>query len=381
MSTRLARLAVILCGTLCLPPDLPAQQGRRVSPDQLLLKDYRPRAIHRVPETRVARARHPVIDVHSHAYVRTQDQVDAWVRTMDELGIERTVILSGATGSEFDAVLARFGRHRGRFSIWCGFSLGSAGQPGWVEAAVAELERCVRAGAEGVGELSDKGGGLRGTPEGVVLHIDDPRMDPLLRACARLGLPVNIHVGEPIWMYEPMDARNDGLMNAYKWRLDNKPGILRHEEVVGTLERALKRHPETLFIACHFANCCYDPSLLGRLFDAHANLYADISARYAETAPVPRAMARFFEKYQDRLMYGTDMGVDPAMYRTTFRILETEDEHFYDWNLFSYHWPLHGFGLKDEVLRKVYGENARRVMGLAPRQAAPVTRTNPQVQP
>jgi len=104
------------------PARVVAQEGAgSPAPDQLLLKDYRPRAIHRVPVTRVDRARYPVIDMHSHAYVRTQDQVDAWVRTMDELGVERTVILSGATGGEFDAVLARFARHKDRFSVWCGF--------------------------------------------------------------------------------------------------------------------------------------------------------------------------------------------------------------------------------------------------------------------
>lgn len=347
---------------LGLLPKLPAAETPApATPGGLLLQDYRPRPIHRVPETRLTRARFPVIDAHSHAYVRTQDQVDAWVRTMDEVGIERTVILSGATGAEFDAVIARFGKHRERFSIWCGFQLAGADQPGFGPAAVAELQRCVKAGAAGVGELSDKGGGLRGAPAGTALHIDDPRMDPLLAACAEWRLPINLHVGEPIWMYQPMDAHNDGLMNAFKWRLDNRTNILGHAAVVATLERALQRHPRTTFIACHFANCSYDPAILGRMLDAYPNLHADIAARYAETAPIPRYMARFFERYQDRLLYGTDMGLGREMYLTTFRILETEDEHFYDWNLFTYHWPLHGFGLKDDVLRKIYGGNARRL--------------------
>jgi len=124
----------------------------------------------------------------------------------------------------------------------------------------------------------------------------------------------------------------------------------------------VKRHPRTLFIACHFANCCYDLSILGRMLDRYPNLYADIGARFGETAPIPRYMAKFYEKYQDRLLYGTDMGYDPEMYRMTFRILETEDEHFYAYDLFGYHWPLHGFGLKDSVLRKVYAENARKIL-------------------
>ena len=163
-------------------------------------------------------------------------------------------------------------------------------QPGYGPAAVAELERCFKAGAEGVGELGDKGKGLfYGKPPAWGMHLDDPRMDSLLERCGQLGMPINIHVADPMWMYEPMDRYNDGLMNAYQWRLDNQTNILSHAELLGTLERAVRKHPRTLFVACHFANCSYDLAKLGALLDKYPNLYADISARYAETAAIPRA--------------------------------------------------------------------------------------------
>jgi predicted TIM-barrel fold metal-dependent hydrolase len=339
------------------------KRAREPAPaDQLLLKDYRPRSIYKVPQTTIARARFPVIDVHAHHYARSEEDVDRWVRTMDELGIAKSIIMTGTTGPRFDETLKRYARYPGRFSVWCGFDTTGFDRPGYGPAATAELKRCWQAGAEGVGELSDKGGGLRAPIRPSNLHIDDPRMDPLLETCAELGLPVNIHGGEPIWMYQPMDQSNDGLMNALEWRLDNQTGILGHAEVVATLDRAARKHPRTTFIACHFANCCYDLSILARMLDANPNLFADIGARYAETAPIPRFMARFFDKYQDRLLYGTDMGFRKEMYLTTFRILETEDEHFYDWTLFTYHWPLHGFGLPDPVLKKLYADNARRIL-------------------
>jgi predicted TIM-barrel fold metal-dependent hydrolase len=129
-----------------------------------------------------------------------------------------------------------------------------------------------------------------------------------------------------------------------------------------TLGNAVKKHPNTTFIACHYANCSYDLSLLGNLFDQYPNLYADISARFAETAPIPRFVNQFFRQYQDRLVYGSDMGVDKDMYQTTFRILESEDEHFYEHELFGYHWPLNGYGLPDEVLEKVYRNNALQLL-------------------
>ncbi|MBK9137298.1 MAG: amidohydrolase family protein [Verrucomicrobia bacterium] len=331
-------------------------------PDRLLLKDYRPKSIFRVPATRVEKARYPAIDVHSHAYARTAGEVDRWVRTMDEVGIAKTIILTGATGKRFDELLALYGRHPKRFDVWCGIDYTGFDQPGFGPAAVAELERCARAGARGVGELSDKGGGLRGNSGG--MHLDDPRMDPILAKCAELGLPVNVHVGEDRWMYEPMDRHNDGLMNAFKWHIPPSPDVLGHEKVIATLERAVKKHPRTTFIACHFANCCYDLSLLGRMFDAYPNLFADIGARFGETAPIPRYMAAFFHQYQDRLLYGTDMGYNAEMYRTTFRILETADEHFYAQDLFNYHWPLHGFDLKPKILRKLYRDNALKILNL-----------------
>ncbi len=333
---------------------------------QLTLNNYRPVSLYNIPKTEIVTARFPVIDLHTHDYAKTDAEIDQWINTMDEAGIAKSVIMSYATGTRFDSIYQRYSRYPDRFILFCGFDYTGYDQPGFGPAAVAELERCFRTGARGVGELGDKGKGLfysRPT-RAYGMHIDDPRMDPLLQKCGELGMPVSIHVAEPIWMYMPMDSTNDGLMNAYRWRLDNDPGILGHQEMVNTLENAVKKHPSTTFIACHYANCSYDLQILGDLFDQYSNLYADISARYGETAPIPRFVNRFFQRYQDRLVYGTDMGMHQEMYRTTFRILESEDEHFYDREHFNYHWPLHGYGLPDEVLEKVYSGNTRKILRL-----------------
>jgi predicted TIM-barrel fold metal-dependent hydrolase len=151
-------------------------------------------------------------------------------------------------------------------------------------------------------------------------------------------------------------------MNAFHWRLDNQPGIVGHSGMIDILERTVKKHSSTIFISCHFANLDYDLTRLGQILERQANLYADISARYAETAPIPRFVSQFYAKYADRLLYGTDMGFDIPMYRVTFRILETLDEHFYERDMFSYHWSLNGFGLSDEILRKLYRTNAEKIL-------------------
>jgi predicted TIM-barrel fold metal-dependent hydrolase len=194
------------------------------------------------------------------------------------------------------------------------------------------------------------------------MHPDDPRMDEVWDKCGELRLPVSIHVADPIWMYQKMDIHNDGLMNAYYWRLDNQPNIVKLSGMVDILERTVQKHRKTTFIACHFANLDYDLARLGELLEKNPNLYADISARYAETATIPRFASQFYSQHADRLVYGTDMGFDPAMYAITFRILESLDEHFYEIDQFGYHWALNGFGLPDPILQKVYHENAARLL-------------------
>lgn len=342
----------------------PTHSAAQTPPDKLLLKNYRPQSIYKVPNTFIAKARFPVIDMHSHAYAEGPEQIAQWVKYMDEVGIEKTMILTAATGAKFDSIYALYSKYPDRFAVWCGFDYTGYDKPGFGPAAVAELERCVKVGAAGVGEMGDKGKGLfyEHPTKAWGMHLDDPRMDPLLEKCADLKIPVSIHVADPIWMYQPMDSTNDGLMNAMEWRLDNQKDIVDHAGMIDILERAVKRHPRTIFIAVHFANLCYDLTKMGELLDKYPNLYADNAARYAETAPIPRFVSGFYEKYQDRLLYGTDMGFDREMYRITFRILESTDEHFYEIDQFGYHWALNGFGLSDQILKKVYRDNALKIL-------------------
>src|SRR5262249_50320800 len=153
----------------------------------------------KIPQTRVEKARFGVIDMHSHPYAKTPPMVELWVRTMDAVGIEKAIIMVGQAGKAFDDALVLFGRYPDRFGVWCGIDYAGLGQPGFEERAIAELERCYKAGAKGVGELSDKGRGLRGLagkPDAFPMHIDDPRMSAILNKCAELQLPVNIHIGE-----------------------------------------------------------------------------------------------------------------------------------------------------------------------------------------
>jgi predicted TIM-barrel fold metal-dependent hydrolase len=346
-----------------LPGIVPASFGQNV--DTLRLKNYRPVSIYKTPQSRIEKARYPVIDFHAHDYPKNNAEVDQWVKTMDAAGIAKSIVLSYATGALFDSIMAKYARYNNRFEVWCGFDYTGMDQPGWSARAVKELERCYKRGARGVGELGDKGLGelySRPTP-GYGMHIDDPRMKPLIKRCGELRMPISIHVAEDQWMYEPIDSTNDGLMNAAIWRVDQtKEGLLSHDQLIATLAHAVRDNPNTTFIACHLANTCSDLSQLGKMFDQYPNLYADIAARYGELAPIPRYVRAFMERYSDRIVYGTDMGTSKDMYHTTFRILESADEHFYEHDRFGYHWPLYGLALPDAVLKKLYGENGAKIL-------------------
>jgi len=330
------------------------------NPEQLKLKDFRPQSIYQLPVTLIKKAKFRAIDMHSHDFAKTDEEVAEWVKTMDSAGIEKTIILSGAIGNKFDSIYSKYAKYGDRFAVWCGFDINGFKEPGWTQKAVKELERCIKVGARGIGELSDKGFGLRYSG-GFGPHIDDPLMKPLLKRCGELRIPINIHVAEPLWMYLPMDSTNDGLMNAYTWRIDStQKGIFGHAALIKTLDNAVRDNPRTTFIACHYANCEYDLSILGSLLDKYKNLYADASARFGETSTIPRYMSSFYEKYQDKLLYGTDNIPESHMYEITFRILETLDEHFYYYRF--YHWPSYGFGLNDNVLKKIYQANAKKIL-------------------
>ena len=186
--------------------------------ENILLEEYMPKSVYKIPETKVEKAKYPVIDAHSHDYPSSLEEVAQWVKTMDRKGIEKTVVLTGYTGASFDSIVEVYAPYKDRFDLWCGLDLSDYGKSSFVKTAVKELKRCHKMGAKGVGEVTDKGLGVyvafqTNMAEGI--HLNDPLMSPIYETCAELGMPLNIHVAEPYWMYLPDDKYNDGLMNGH----------------------------------------------------------------------------------------------------------------------------------------------------------------------
>ncbi len=354
-----------ICGS-CAPKVEKELTSREIA-GQILLKDFKPVSIFNIPTTEVNTPKYGVIDMHSHDYNDCDPaKIAEWVKTMDACGIRHTHVMHCEwIGMPFEQMIEAYtGAYPDRFSVWCSLDYTDIEAEDWEERAKAHLDKCKALGAFGIGEMVDKGlGDEYARPvKGTHIHLDHPKMQSVLEHAGKLGMPISIHMAEPIWMYEPIDNHNDGLMNGANWKVDTTvEGCYDYDEVMECFVNAAKAHPNTIFIGCHYLNMNQDYPRLGKILDECPNVYLDISARIGESAVTPRATRRFLEKYADRIFYGTDNGTSAEMYRTVFRFFETDDEHIYEPS-FGYHWAYSAFDLSDKTIRKIYYENAEKLI-------------------
>ena len=331
--------------------------------DSVLVRDYSPGSSLVVPETKVPKARFPAIDVHTHVYARTPTQVEEWVQTMDAVGIEITVVLTGATGERFDQLVELYLKsHPNRFQLYCGVPTDDLEATDYADKAVQELVRCYEKGARGVGEVSDKGWGIGGSSSDPLsqeerLHADDPRLDPFWEKCAELKIPVNLHIADHPSCWQPLGPNWERTPDFQGFNLYGKD-VPSYEELLASRDRMMQKHPETTYILCHLSNQGNDLGALSRMLDQFPNAYVDVSARDYELARQPRFAAAFLERYKDRVVFGTDMGREQHMYEGWWRVLESADE-FIPGRLW---WRYYGLQLSEDVLKAVYQDTSRKIL-------------------
>jgi predicted TIM-barrel fold metal-dependent hydrolase len=353
-------IAAAACG-LYLGAQQRGNQDAIKSFGQIPIKDWKPDSSLIVPEHHPAKAKFPVIDVHSHVYATTPAAVAEWVRTMDATGVQTTVVLTGATGAQFDHLVDMYLKpYPGRFQLWCGLDTENITAPDYPQRAAAELVRCYRKGARGVGEMSDKGSGYtKGAmlPRAQRLHPDDPRLGPFWQKCAELKIPVNIHMADHPSAWKPADNHQERSPSFQQYNQYGKD-VPSYEEILQIRDRLVDGQPKTTFIACHFSNQGNDLGTLSKVLDKYPNMYVDLSARDYELGREPRTAAKFLERYQDRVLFGTDQGDAKTMYLAWWRLLETPDEYMPGPNW----WRLYGLELPDSVLHKIYHDNAQKLL-------------------
>jgi predicted TIM-barrel fold metal-dependent hydrolase len=331
--------------------------------DTILLKDYAPRSSVISTETFVPKARYPAIDCHIHVVANTPQEVAEWVKTMDEVGLDKSIVLTEATGAAFDALIELFPRaHPGRFLLFCGIDMSDIDKPDYSERVVAELVRCHKKGASGVGEVIDKGFGIAedpALPRDKRLHIDDSRLEAFWEKCAELKMPVNLHVADHPSCWTPLDVYQERSPDYQHFNMYGKD-VPSYGEMISMRNRIVEKHPKTIFIACHLGNQGHDLANLGLALDKYQNLYLDISARDYEIGRTPRASAKFLIKYQNRVFFGTDQSREKSLYQIHWRLLESADEYFVG----RVGWRYYGLELPDQVLKAIYRGNATRMFNL-----------------
>ena len=332
--------------------------------DQTLsFEEYNPKSTLVVPGNPVLKAKFPFIDIHGHQYNMPEQDLNPVVAAMDTLNMAIMVNLSGRSGDELIRSVGNIHDHYpNRFVVFANIDFEGVGNQGWTERALARFEQDVNNGARGLKIYKSLGMRYKDT-EGNRLAIDDPRLDPIWAKCAELGVPVLIHAADPRTFWEPFDGDNERWLelktHPRRKRSDSDPAPW--EQIIDEQHRMFKKHPKTTFINAHMGWYANDLGKLALLMDEMPNMYVEIGAIIAELGRQPRFAQKFFEAYQDRILFGKDSW-KPEEFPTYFRVLETADEYFPYHKKYHAFWAMYGLDLSDEILKKVYYKNALSIV-------------------
>jgi predicted TIM-barrel fold metal-dependent hydrolase len=359
------------CLAAVSPAGLMAQRNTQPTVPPPSIVDYQPRSTLVVPKHPVPRPRYPAVDVHGHPpALNSPDVVNRIGAQIDSIGLRVMVNANGTSGDALVRQLAaiRDSKYANRFVMFTTLDLRNVG-PGSGPRIAAQLDADVKAGALGIGEIM-KGFGLTSRKaDGSRLRLDDPELDVVWETAAKLKIPVFIHTGDPAEFFEPMDNHNERWLEMALFPsrvLNDRARFPTFDSLMAERDRMMARHPNTIWILAHMGWHAQDLGRLGRIFDAHPNVNAEVGAILYDLGRQPRFAHDFFVKYQDRILFGKD-AFEPSEYPYYWRVFETNDEYFDYYRNYHAFWKLYGLGLPDSVLRKVYYANAARLIPRFPK--------------
>ncbi len=338
--------------------------------------DYRPHSTLVTASHNVARAKFAAIDFHGHPQdlLSSADGLSRLGAALDSINVGLMIAADNLSGERLQQAVAAIrasAKMKDRVRVLAGIDFRNLG-PGWAEKAVRQLEVDIAAGAVGVGEIPKSLGLSIRKPDGSRLHIDDPELDPIWDACARLGIPVFIHTADPEEFFKPVDYTNErwlelSLFPGRRYAQNQFPSF---DELTSERDNLFRRHPRTTFVAAHMGWHANDLGRLGKLLDDFPNVYTEVGAVLYDIGRQPHSAHDFFVKYQDRIMFGKD-SFQPEEYPYYWRVFETRDEYFDYYRHYHASWKLYGIELPDSVLKKVYYQNALKITRRLPQSAWP----------
>jgi predicted TIM-barrel fold metal-dependent hydrolase len=374
------------------------EKGKAMGKRPLDLSEFQPKSMLHVPETKVARSRYPVIDIHTHisGVAKNRNGVSLGeemrflaepadlLQVMDRRNLRMMVDVTGGVGAGLVETVRKYHTpYPDRFAVFTEPWWSRSNEPGYPQFQADQIERAHRAGARGLKILKTLGLYLREqVTTGPLVKVDDRRFDPMWEACGALKMPVAIHTSDPEAFFLPIDRFNERfeeLNNHPNWSFYDRD-FPSKKELLEARNRVFARHPKTQFVALHAGNDAENLGYVSECMHRLPNMHFELGARISELGRQPRTAAKFFDKYQDRILFGTDAVPPPyglatpqqvfgdELYEIYFRFLETEDEYF-DYAPAPIppqgRWRIYGLGLPDPILKKVYSANGERLLGLS----------------
>jgi predicted TIM-barrel fold metal-dependent hydrolase len=335
--------------------------------------DYSPISTLVVPETPTYKSKFPFVDVHSHHWDMPVKDLSKLVTEMDSLNMAYLINLSGSGFGAFsgkqelmDLNLTKSlenvnENYPDRFGVFLNLDLAKIDKPDFEKNNIMQIENAVNQGVIGLKIYKNLGLTLRDS-RNIRVPVDDDRLSHIWETCAKFNIPVLIHSGEPKAFFDPVDKFNERWLHAREKPRSFRPSdkYPTFDQVMYEQEQLFKKHPTTTFINAHFGWYGNDLGRLSKQLSELTNVYVEFGAVINELGRQPSTARRFFEDYQDRILFGKDI-YKMDEYYIYFQVLETDDEYIEYYRKRHGLWRLYGLNLSDEILKKVYYQNALKI--------------------
>lgn len=261
--------------------------------------------------------------------------------------------------------------HRVFFSTT--FSMEKWGQPQWQQETIDHLKKSFREGAVAVKVWKDIGMTFRDADSNFIM-IDNPAFDPILDFIASQGKTVVAHLGEPRNCWLPLDSMTVNSDRGYysrhpEYHMYLHPDYPSYQDQIDARDHMLEKHPNLTVIGAHLGSLEWNVDELAKRLDRFPNFAVDMAARICHFQVQDREKVRnFIIKYQDRLLYATDLSVKEGQdYQASAR--KFHEVWLADWRYFTtdeemtsnkVNSAFRGLKLQSKVLKKIYFQNARK---------------------
>jgi len=329
---------------------------------EVSVREYRPKTLFKLPDNTPQKAKYPVVDVHAHLRGVTAEER---LKVMDAVGV--AIVIDSPLGMPTEVSYERFEqKYPDRFLTFGSIDFSQRFEDNFPANVITKLQSdATSMSVPGVSEVIDKGSGVYGhalvaEPRGQVF-VDDAKMISIWRTAARLKLPLLLHVGEPIWFYEPIDGNHEFLQwqsISFRWNLSGT-GVPSRDEMLDRRAHIMDEVPDLTVIGAHMGHLEDNLARLGETLDKYPNFYVEMGVRHVYLGLQPHTARKFHIKYQDRILFGQDGALPVSQYRQYFRFMETDDDQI---TIRANEPKIYGLNLPDDVLRKIYYGNAARLM-------------------